>query len=168
MKFYSIIAAALLSLMFAACSGGAKEQKSETPVDDEAFYSTQPVTSGQYRAVRYDIAGEKARKGMFDGRVLISLSPEQSGMYVFENGNRAKIDYKIVLKQPFEKGDSGVFRTVDVNDLPVTISADSTLYTLSFEKNKHQVNISFEQEPMNTGTALEIMERISAQIQKNK
>ena len=89
-------------------------------------------------------------------------------MYVFENGNRAKIDYKIVLKQPFEKGDSGVFRTVDVNDLPVTISADSTLYTLSFEKNKHQVNISFEQEPMNTGTALEIMERISAQIQKNK
>lgn len=154
--------------MFAACSGGAKEQKGETAVDDEAFYATQPVKSGQYRAVRYDIAGEKARKGAFDGRVLISLSPEQSGMYVFENGNRAKIDYKIVLKEPFAKGDSGVFRAIDVNDLPVTISPDSTLYILSFEKNKHQVSISFEQEPMKTGSALEIMERISAQIQKNK
>jgi len=168
MKFYSLITSALLSLMFIACSGGTKEQKSETPVDDEVFYATQPVTSGQYRAVRYDIAGDRARKGMFDGRVLLSLSPEQSGMYVFENGNRAKIDYKVVLKHPFEKGDSGVFRAVDVNGLPVTISTDSTVYTLSFEKNGHKVNISFESEPMNTGSALEIMERISAQIQKNK
>ena len=167
MKAYSFITAALLSLFMIACSGSGKEQKSDTPVDDEAFYATQPVQSGQYRAVRYDITGDNARKGMFDGRILIALSPAQSGMYVFENGNRAKIDYKIVLKQPFEKGDSGVYRTVDVNDLPVTITTDS-LYVLSFEKNKHQVNISFEPEPMNTGSALEILERIGAQLQKNK
>lgn len=167
MKLYSIFATAVMTLLFVACSGTAKEQKEAAPVDDAAFYSTQPLKSGQYRAVRYDIEGEKGRKGMFDGRILVSLSPDQSGMYVFENGNRAKIDYKIVLKKPFEKGDSGVYRTVDVNDRPITIQTDS-LYVLSFEKNKHKIDITFEPSPMNTGSALEIMERISAQIQKNK
>lgn len=167
MKISVILASAAL-MIFAACSGGAKESKAEKAVDDDAFYATQPVKSGQYRAVSYDIAGDNARKGKFDGRVLISLSPEQSGMYVFENGNRAKIDYKLVLKQPFEKGDSGVYRTVDVNDLPVTISTDSTVYTLSFEKNKHQVKIGFESQPMNVFTALEAMERISKQLKNSE
>lgn len=167
MKALSIFASAALMLAMAACSGGNKEKAEKAAVDDDAFYATQPVHSGQYRAVSYDITGENERKGKFDGRILISLSPDQSGMYVFENGNRAKIDYTLVLKQPFEKGDSGVYRTVDVNDLPVTIKTDS-IYTLSFEKGKHKVEIGFEAAPMNTGSALEVMERISTTLQKNK
>lgn len=161
---------AMAALFLAMVSCGGNKQASESTVkavDDDTFYATQPVKSGQYRAVSYDIVGDNTRKGKFDGRVLISLSPEQSGMYVFENGNRAKIDYKLVLKKPFEKGDSGRYTTVDVNDLPVTITTDS-LYVLSFEKGKNKISIDFDPTPMNTGSALEIMEKISAQIQKTK
>ena len=95
---------AMAALFLAMVSCGGNKQASESTVkavDDDTFYATQPVKSGQYRAVSYDIVGDNTRKGKFDGRVLISLSPEQSGMYVFENGNRAKIDYKLVLKKPF-------------------------------------------------------------------
>jgi len=162
---------AMAAFIFALVSCGGNKSASgnaEKAVDDDAFYATQPVKSGQYRAVSYDIVGQDSRKGRYDGRVLISLSPEQSGMYVFENGNRAKIDYKLVLKQPFEKGDSGIYRTVDVNGLPIVITTDSTVYTLSFEKGKNKVSIDFESEPMKTGTALEIMEKISAELQKKK
>ncbi len=169
MKTLRMFAAAACMIMLAACGGGAKEGATEKAVDDAAFYATQPVVSGQYRATNYDITGTNPRKGKFDGRLLISLSPsEQSGMYVYENGNRTKIDYKIVLKAPFEKGDSGVYKTVDVNDLPVTISADSAGYVLAFQKSNADVKIGFESEPMSTGSAVEVMEKISSTIQKNK
>ena len=49
----------------------------------------------------------------------------------------------------------------------LTITTDS-LYVLSFEKGKNKISIDFEPTPMNTGSALEIMEKISAQIQKTK
>lgn len=170
MKIKAFFTMAAVALALSSCGGNkaASEEKETAQVDMQAFQASQPVESGQYRAVDYDIVGETGRKGRFDGRLLISLSPEQSGMYVYENGNRAKIDYKIVLKTPFEKGDSGRFNAVDVNDLPVTISTDSTIYTLSFEKNKHKVSIGFESTPMSTGTPLEVMEKISATIHKNK
>ncbi|MBD5299635.1 MAG: hypothetical protein HDS22_06680 [Bacteroides sp.] len=169
MKTSKLFAAAAL-LLLASCGGNnSKEATAEaTQVAETAFIETQPVPSGQYRAVSYDITGKNPRKGKFDGRLLISLSPDQSGMYVYENGNRAKIDYKVVLKAPFEKGDSGVYKTVDVNDLPVTIAPDSTDYVLAFKKGETDIKIGFESEPMSTGTALEMMERISAMIQKNK
>lgn len=169
MKTIRLFAAAACLAILASCGGGAKEKVAEKPVDDAAFYETQPVVSGQYRADSYDITGPNARKGKFDGRLLVSLSPsEQSGMYVYENGNRAKIDYKIVLKAPFEKGDSGIYKTVDINDLPVTISSDSLGYILAFEKKDSKIKIGFEKEPMSTGTALEMMERITTALQKNK
>lgn len=169
MKKFRLFAAAACVAMLASCGGGAKEKAAEKQVDDEAFYATQPIVSGQYRVDYYDITGPNARKGKFDGRLLVSLSPsEQSGMYVYENGNRAKIDYKIVLKAPFEKGDSGVYKTLDVNDLPVTIAPDSLGYVLSFEKKDSKIQINFEKEPMSTGSALEMMERITSTIQKNK
>lgn len=164
-----IFAMAAFFLTLASCGGNkAAGEAQEKAVDDDAFYATQPVPSGVYGADSYDIQGEGARKGKFDGRVIIALSPENSGMYVYENGNRAKIDYKLVLKAPFEKGDSGLYKAVDVNDLPVTIATDSTVYILSFEKNKRQIKIGFDPKPTSTGTALQMLERISTQIQKNK
>ena len=175
MKKILFYAAATCVAFMASCGGGSKEAgKAEKAVDDEAFYATQPVVSGQYRAFSYDITGgNNPRKGKFDGRLLVSLSPsDPCGMYVYENGNRAKIDYKIVLKAPFEKGDSGVYKTVDTRDLPVTISSDSLGYVLSFEKKgtdaTTQIKIGFEKDPMSTGTAIEMMERISTAMQKNK
>lgn len=169
MKIRKFVYGAMIAFTLGACSpkGGSESKSSETGISEKEFAESQPIESGQYRAVSYDIEGQNARKGRFDGRLLVSLSPEQSGMYVYENGNRAKIDYKLVLKSPFEKGDSGVYKALDVNDLPVTLSTDSTIYVLGFDKNSHQVKISFESAPMMTGTPLEMMERISTMIKKN-
>ncbi len=169
MKTTSIFSIFSMLLLLAACGGNTKENAESAPVDDDAFYSTQPVHSGLYNAVSYDITGgSNPRKGKFDGRLFITLSPETSALYVFENGNRTKIDYKVVLEKPFEKGDSGVYRTVDVNGLPVTIAPNSLDYILSFEKNKAKVEIGFESKPKSTGTAFEILERMNEAIQKNK
>ena len=86
MKTIRFFAAAACMALMASCGGGAKENSaaSEKAVDDEAFYATQPVVSGQYRAVSYDIAGgNNPRKGKFDGRLLIKLShTDPSGMYL--------------------------------------------------------------------------------------
>lgn len=175
MKRILFYAAAVFIGLMASCGGGGKESgKADKAIDDEAFYATQPVMSGQYRAFNYDIVGgANPRKGKFDGRIIFSLSPsEPCGIYVFENGNRAKIDYKIVMNTPFEKGDSGVYKTVDAHNLPVTISPDSLGYVLQFEKKSGdtptQIKIGFDKDPMSTGTALEMMEKITQTIQKNK
>lgn len=175
MKKFLFYAMAAFMAVMVSCGGGSKDSgKAEKAVDDAAFYATQPIVSGQYRAYNYDITGiATPRKGKFDGRLLVSLSPsDPCGMYVYENGNRAKIDYKIVLKAPFEKGDSGIYKTVDAHNLPVTLTPDSLGYILAFERKsgdgQAQIKIGFEKDPMSTGTALEIMERISAAIQKNK
>lgn len=169
MKKVTIIGAAL-ALLATACGGHAsKSAEGESATMTQAeFAATQPIESGQYRAVRYDIEGPNARKGMFDGRLLVSLGQEQSGMYVYENGNRAKINYKIVLKTPFEAADSGRYRAEDVNGLPVVLTPDSAMWTLGFNKGENAVNILFEAEPMQTGTPLEMMERIATAIKNNQ
>lgn len=166
--FFSFVAGMLL---FASCGGNAKQNSDSAavaPVDEAAFAATQPMESGLYDASYYDIQGTNARKGHFDGRVFVSLSPEQSAFYVFENGNRAKIDYKVVLKKPFEKGDSGVYSTVDVKDLPVTLVPDSIGYVLNFEKPNVKVAISIDKNPRSTWSPLETLEKMNEQIKKKK
>ncbi len=172
MKKLAFLPISLLLIAAASCGGNnaAKDAADSTATEQaaEAAMPEQPLESGQYRAVSYDITGKNTRKGKFDGRVLLYVSPESSGFYVFENGNRAKIDYKVLLKAPFEKADSGRYTSVDLKDLPVTLTPDSLDWILSFEKGENKVAITIESAPMNTGTPVEIMERISAQIQKNK
>lgn len=163
-KFFLFLAAMFI---FVAC-GGNKEKAAPAPVDDDAFYATQPVHSGLYDAFSYDIQGTNARKGKFDGRVFFTLSPEQSAIYVYENGNRTKIDYKVVLEKPFVEGDSGIYRSVDVKGLPVTIVPDSANLVLNFEKPGVKVAIGFDKKPRNTFNALEALEKMNEQIQKNK
>lgn len=171
MKKLAFLPITLLLMAAASCGGNsASKEAAQEEVAEQAEQTMpeQPLESGQYRAVSYDITGKNTRKGKFDGRVLLYVSPESSGFYVFENGNRAKIDYKVLLKAPFEKADSGRYTAVDLKDLPVTLTPDSLDWILSFEKGESKINIGIEAAPMNTGTPVEIMERISAQIQKNK
>lgn len=173
-RFFAIFASVML---MASCGGNtAKDTTSDaaaatetTAVENDEFYATQPVHSGTYIADSYDITGERARKGKYDGRIIFTLSPTAtSAFYVYENGNRAKINYKVILKHPFEKGDSGIYRTTDVNDLPVTISTDSTQYYLSFQKNKSNIKIGFESKPKNSTNAFEALEDMNKELQKNK
>lgn len=159
----------LCMISFSSCSGNStKSEETAKEVDDEAFYATQPVHSGLYDADFYDITGANARRGRFDGRVYISLSPKMSGLYVFENGNRTKIDYIVGLKKPFEKGGNGIYSTIDNKDKPVTIDTDSTTYLLTFQHFNDTIQIGFNPKPRHTGTAIEILEKMNAQKNKNK
>ena len=165
--FASVMLATVGAL--ASCGGSKSETAADSvQVDEAAFEASQPIKSGEYYAVRYDIEGENARKGQFDGRMMASLAPEISALYVYENGNRTKIEHKIILEKPFEKGDSGIYRSVDTKGLPVEIRTDSTVYTLVYEKGKEKVRIGFDSKPKSEAGAFEMQQRINEQVQKNK
>lgn len=164
-KFMIMTAIAAIAL----CGCGSTDKGSSKDVtDDEAFYATQPVKSGVYEATYYDITGTEARKGNFDGRVLLALDPEKSGIYVYENGNRAKIDYGLTFDKPFEKGDKGIYRTVGDNGEPIEIYTDSTVYKLKFDRGKTSVTIDFNPKAMSTGSSYEIWERINRQLSEKR
>lgn len=156
---------ALIGVMGLVSCGGNNKSEKEAAQDTAEFAESQPLESGQYNVVHYDITGNNARKGSFDGRMLIALSPEQSAFYVYENGNRAKIDYLVVLSKPFEKNDTS-YTSTDSKGKPVIMMSDSIGYKLTFEKNDNTVNLEVEKTPRFTGTALDILEKI--QEQKNK
>ena len=166
-KFGSLFMLAGVVLAMNSCGGGsAKTEEEASKVDDEAFYATQPVHSGLYDADYYDFTGTNPRKGRFDGRIYFTLSPETSAFYVFENGNRTKIDYLVALQKPFEKGDSGIYYSVDTKDRPVTISTDSTMYVLDFHRSGEDMKIIFNPKARHQGSAIEILEKINST--KNK
>lgn len=155
-----------LSLAVISCGGGKSSDRAIGATDDEAFYETQPVMSGLYDASYYQLSGNVNKKGPFDGRIYFSLSPDLSALYVFENGNRTKIDYLVKLEHPFEKTDSGVYISVDDKNNPVSIAPDSVNLVLDFLKGSENVKITFSDKPRHTGTAVEILEKITAQKQK--
>ena len=156
----------LLFSMLSACAGSGNKTQESANIDDDKFYETQPVHSGLYDADYYDITGANAKKGRFDGRIYFSLSPETSAFYVFENGNRTKIDYTVSLQKPFEKGDSGIYYSVDSKNRPVTINTDSSMFVLNFQRTGEDLKITFSPKPRHQGSALEILEKMAAQ--KNK
>ena len=154
------------SVIFSACVGqktSEQAKEAEANVDNADFYATQPLHSGLYDASYFDITGPNARKGQFDGRIFFTLSPELSAIYVFENGNRTKIESTIALKKPFEKTDSGFYRSVDTKDNPVIVTPDSTDYTLDYKHGENDYKITFSPKPRYEGSALEILEKINAQ-----
>lgn len=159
MLFITLACAAMVGLTGCGGTGGSKTDSDSIAADTPAFVENQPLESGQYDATAYDIKGDNARSGKFDGRILFSLSPEQSAIYVYENGNRAKIDYLVMLAHPFEKGDSGIYVSADNKGKPVTVSTDS-VYTLRFEKGNSNLCIEFDKTPRSTSSAIDVLQRI--------
>lgn len=166
MKKFMIGCMIAATTLTAASCASKDASSTETVSAEQAEAAPQPMECGEYVADSYDITGKNARSGRFDGRLLVSLSPEQSALYVYENGNRAKIDYKIILKTQFEKGDSGMYVASDSKGNPVMLRTDSTVYTLAFDKNESQIRINFDKNPKSTGSATAILERITKMIQK--
>ena len=169
-KLFTVIFALIVTIVaFNSCNGNKSENQEEATekVDNAAFNETQPVHSGLYDANYYNITGTNPRKGQFDGRVFFSLSPEMSAIYVFENGNRTKIDNTITLKHPFEKNDSGVYISIDQKDRTVCIYPDSTHFVLSYQYSGDTLNISFNSKARYEGSPLEILEKITAQKKKD-
>lgn len=154
------------ALSLPSCSGTAKEGTSDSTAP--TAMQPQPVESGLYDASRYEISGENARKGSFDGRLMVAISEDQSALYVYENGNRTKIDYTVVLAAPFEKNDSGLYVTKDNKGIDVTINTDSTVNVLTFNRNDSKIRIDFSKEATTQADALTMLERMSEQKAKNK
>ena len=154
--------------LITSCGGNKTSENEESKkIDDAAFYETQPVHSGLYDADYYDITGPNSRKGQFDGRIFFSLSPEMSAIYVFENGNRTKIDNTITLQHPFQKDSLGIYSSLDSKDRPVTIYPDSTMLVLDYQWSGDTCKITFNPKARYEGSALEILEKITAQKKKN-
>lgn len=171
LMFFAMSFSLILVCFLNSCGGNSAKSDGNdagnSKSDDAAFYATQPVHSGLYDADWYDITGANARKGRFDGRIYFSLSPDNSAFYVFENGNRTKIDYIVNLAKPFEKGDSGVYYTTDNKDRKVCIATDSSTYFLKFQRSNEDITIGFNPKPRHEGSALEILEKMAAQKNKN-
>lgn len=163
LKFLSLCG---LAFIVASCSGNAnKEKEAEAEAANEAFYEEQPVESGIYDASYFDIKGKDSRKGQFDGRVIYALSPDQSAVFVYENGNRTKIKHILMLEKGFQKEDS-IYAATDKSGIPVTVGNDSTNMYINYVANNDTVTITFNPKARNTYTAIEALAKIKEEASK--
>lgn len=151
-------AAALAMVAFASCGG---EKKATAEVADNAeFEAEQPMVSGEYRAVSFQYDEPDSKKMPFDGRLLVSLAPENSVMYVYENGNRTHFKAIEVLSKPFAKTDS-TYTAINSKDKPVIVKPGTEADTLIIVKEDKTVKVAFERTPMKEMSAIDAMNRIS-------
>lgn len=156
---------ALASMTLLAACGGNKDNAKETADTEVAtFYESQPLESGEYRAVSFTYDEEGERRNSFDGRMLVALTPESSGILVFENGNRTKFEARASLTKPFEKID-GVYTATDSKDQPVKIITGVENDTLYLIKGGKGVKVAFEKEPMSGLTPEDAWKRITDKLQ---
>lgn len=158
MKKTLFILAVGLTFFMGACGSNA-EKEGEHVMTPEEFEENRPFESGTYQVNYYDITGENERKGHFDGRMLASLDPEVGVLYFFENGNRAKIKYRIILDKPFEKGEDGIYVARDKDGNLVIVSSDSTSH-INFKKNDSKIRLDFDIKPINTQPAKDVLDKI--------
>lgn len=166
MKTLKLLGLFGLAFIMASCGGnGNKEKEAEAEAANEAFVAEQPVESGIYDATYFDIKGKENRKGQFDGRVIYALSPDQSVVFVYENGNRTKIKRLLMLEKGFQKEDS-VYVATDKTGIPVTVGNDSTDMYVSYVANNDTVTITFNPKARNTYTAIEALAKIKDEAGK--
>lgn len=163
LKFFGLCG---LAFIMASCGGNAsKEKEAEAEAASEAFYAEQPVESGMYDATYFNIQGKDSRKGQYDGRIIYSLSPDQSAVFVYENGNRTKIKHLLMLDKPFQKGDS-TYTATDAKGMPVVVGNDSTNMYINYIANNDTVTITFVPNARNTFTPLEALAKIKEEAGK--
>lgn len=166
MKTLKFLGLCGLAIVMTSCGGNsAKQNEAEAQAAEESFQAEQPVESGIYDATYFDIKGKNSRKGQFDGRVIYSLSPEQSAVFVYENGNRTKIKQILMLEKGFQKEDS-VYMATDKSGLPVTVGNDSTNMYINYIANSDTVTITFNPKARNTYTPIEALAKIKDEAGK--
>lgn len=166
MKTLKFLGLCGLAFILASCGGNAnKEKEAEAEAANEAFEAEQPVESGIYDASYFDIKGKDSRKGQFDGRVIYALSPEQSAVFVYENGNRTKIKHILMLDKGFQKEDS-VYVATDKTGIPVTVGNDSTNMYINYVANSDTVTITFTPKARTIYTPIEALSKIKEEASK--
>lgn len=164
MKAIKILCLSGLIFALTSCGGNKQSAADEAASREEAFFAEQPLKSGIYDATYFDIKGKDERKGQFDGRVIVSISPEQSALFVYENGNRTKIKHILMLDSPFEKNDS--LYTSASKGLPVTLAADSANYIVNYVVYGDSVTITFDQKARSNYQPLEALKKIQEEASK--
>lgn len=164
MKAIKILCLSGLIFALTSCGGNKQSAADEAASKEEAFFAEQPLESGIYDATYFDIKGKNERKGQFDGRVIVSVSPDQSALFVYENGNRTKIKHILMLDSALEKNDS-VFTSTS-KGLPVTLKADSATYVVNYVVYGDSVAITFNQTPRSTYQPLEALKKIQEEASK--
>ncbi len=166
MKTFKFLGLCGLAFLMASCGGNAnKEKEAEAESANEAFYAEQPVESGLYDASYFDIKGKDSRKGQFDGRIIYALSPDQSAVFVYENGNRTKIKHILMLDKGFQKEDS-IYVATDKTGIPVTVGNDSTNMYINYVANSDTVTITFNPKARTTYSAIEALSKIKEEASK--
>ena len=155
-------AAALVAVMMASCGGNKNENKAE---DNSAFAENQPVACGEYRAVSFQKVEAESKRMPFDGRIIFALDPDNSGIYVYENGNRTHFKASVSLTAPFEKQDS-VYVATDAKQQKVEVISGAELDTLVIVKDNAPVKIAFERKAVSTMRATDAWQRISTLLSK--
>ena len=157
-------AAALAMIAFASCGGGEKKATAEI-TDNAAFEAEQPMVSGEYRAVSFQYEEPDGKKMPFDGRILVSLAPENSVMYVYENGNRTHFKAMEMLSKSFSKVDS-TFTATNSKEKPVIVKPGVDADTLIIVKDDKTVKVAYERTPIKEMSAIDAMTRISTLVSK--
>ena len=166
MKTLKFLGLCGLAFIMASCGGNAsKEKETEAEAASEAFYADQPVESGMYEATYFNIQGKDSRKGQYDGRIIYSLSPDQSAVFVYENGNRTKIKHLLMLEKPFQKSDS-TYTATDAKGMPVIVGNDSTNMYINYIANNDTVTITFIPKARNTYSPLDALAKIKEEAGK--
>ncbi len=163
MKAIKILCLSSLLLALGSC-GNSQKAAEETTAPDETFYAAQPIESGIYDATYFNIKGKDNRKGAFDGRVIVSISPKQNAMFVYENGNRTKIKHIVMLDAPFEKGDGSY--TAASKGAPVSLATDSANYIVNYINNNDTVTITFNRQARSKYEPLEALKKIQEEASK--
>lgn len=164
MKKLLFVSALASLVMFGSCGGNKDKAEVSTEAESATFYETQPLESGEYRAVSFTYDEEGERRNSFDGRMLVAVTPESSGIYIYENGNRTKFEARVSLSQPFEKTDS-VYTASDSQNQPVVLVSGSESDTLKVIKGGKGVKIAFEKKPLNVLTPEDAWKRITDKLQ---
>lgn len=166
MKIIKFLCLAGILLGMTCCGGNSQKANEDeaAAVSEDSFYEGQPLASGIYDATYFDIKGAKERKGSFDGRVIVSISPEQSAIFVFENGNRTKIKHLVMLDSSFAKSDS--VYTSESKGNPVTLSADTANYIVNYVAGADTVSIKFNQNMRTAYEPLEALKKIQEEASK--
>lgn len=163
MKRKFLFTAAALCLLMSAC-GGNKSESNETS-DNADFAATQPLASGEYRAVSFQDTAENAKRERFDGRILLALDPANSGIYIYENGNRTHFKASVSLKEAFSQVDS-VYVAKDKDDREIQYWKGTDADTLLVYRAGKPVKVAFERKAISEMTPADTWTRISAQISK--
>lgn len=165
-KLIYLFVAAALAVSASACSSGSQEKASDSAQTDAQFASEQPIPSGEYRANAFQYVEKDSKRMPFDGRMIVALKPGNSGILIYENGNRTNFRQSISISKEFEKNDSVQYVAVDNKNNPVTFIYGAEVDTLIFTKNGKLVKLAVEKKPISTLTPQEAWTRITSQLGK--